>query len=204
MPALICLVTVVSLTRFLKSDVSLLRAYAGGDTVAFETLYNRHKDGLFNFIFRSVSRQAVAEEIAQDVWLSVIKTSSAYQPGAATFRTWLYIIDRNKTVDYFRRAANQHQPGEETDAQLGGGQQHPFTAEQSHESDSDVEKNLLLNQLLEALEALPAEQREAFMLQQEGFTAKEISDITGASKEAVKSRLRYAKSTTRAQLEVGG
>ena len=70
-----------------------------------------------------------------------------------------------------------------------------------HSTDNDVEQNLLVSQLLEALDRLPAEQREAFILQQEGFTAKEIADITGVSMEAVKSRLRYAKSTTRARLE---
>jgi len=69
-------------------------------------------------------------------------------------------------------------------------------------ADTEVEKNLLVSQLLSALDSLPAEQREAFILQQEGFTAREIAEITGVTKEAVKSRLRYAKSTTRARLEM--
>jgi len=175
--------------------VSLLRAYAGGDTSAFEVLYKRHKDGLFNFIYRSVARQAVAEEIAQEVWLSLIKASATYKPGAATFRTWLYSIARNKIVDFFRRAANHHYSSDLVD-------EPPADKHQLlHATASDVEQNLLVNQLFKALEQLPEEQREAFILQQEGFTAKEIADITGASKEAVKSRLRYAKTTTRARLE---
>jgi len=197
---------VVSLKRLLWSDVSLLRAYAGGDTSAFETLYRRHKDGLFNFIFRSVSRQAVAEEIAQEVWLSLIKASASYKPGTATFRTWLYSIARNKIVDFYRRTVNHHHVGGGPDDHKIDRQQGLYDAEQAlpHAADSDVEKNLLVSQLLDALDRLPAEQREAFILQQEGFTAKEIADITGASKEAVKSRLRYAKTTTRARLETGG
>jgi len=173
----------------------LLRAYASGDSSAFEVLYKRHKDGLFNFIYRSVARQAIAEELAQDVWLSLIQASAGYTPGAATFRTWLYSIARNKVVDFFRRAVNLHHSSEiineqPSDAQL-----------LSRLVDNDVEQSLLVNQLFEALDQLPQEQREAFILQQEGFTAKEIADITGASKEAVKSRLRYAKTTTRERLE---
>jgi len=186
---------VANLSHILRSDVSLLRAYARGDTSAFETLYKRHKDGLFNFIYRSVARQAIAEEIAQDVWLSLIAASAAYKPGAATFRTWLYSIARNKIVDFFRRATNQHYSSD-------GLEEKPSETEQvPHATDSDVEQNVLVNQLFEALEQLPKEQREAFILQQEGFTAKEIAEITGASKEAVKSRLRYAKTTTRSRLE---
>ncbi len=199
-------VMVVNLTSLLKSDASLIRAYAGGDVAAFETLYRRHKDGLFNFIYRSVARQAVAEEIAQDVWLSLIKASANYQPGAATFRSWLYSIARNKIVDFFRRAANRHV----SDDAVGdrSGERHQATCGTDEPLPqglvSDVETNLLVNQLLAALDGLPAEQREAFILQQEGFTAKEIADITGASKEAVKSRLRYAKTTARALLEARG
>lgn len=194
----------VKLVHLLRSDVSLLRDYAGGDTVAFDTLYRRHKDDLFNFIFRSVSRQAIAEEIAQEVWLSLIYAKSAYEPGTATFRTWLYRIARNKIVDFFRRAANHHYSIPEN---------YSFDTQQSltsterpglHAEHTDVESNLLINQLLGALDSLPTEQREAFILQQEGFTTKEIADITGASKEAVKSRLRYAKTTTRARLEADG
>ena len=180
--------------------MSLLRGYADGDASAFEALYKRHKDGLFNFIYRSVSRQAIAEEIAQDVWLSIIKNNQSYEHGTAMFRTWLYSVARNKIVDFFRRAANQHHSGVGLDA-LPAEQACESGYAAPHSTDNDVEQNLLVSQLLEALDRLPAEQREAFILQQEGFTAKEIADITGASREAVKSRLRYAKSTTRARLE---
>jgi RNA polymerase sigma-70 factor (ECF subfamily) len=179
----------VRLAHVLRSDVSLLRDYANGNTAAFESLYLRHKDGLFNFIYRSVARQAVAEEIAQDVWLALIKSASGYQAGAATFRTWLYTIARNKIADFYRRPVNQHHEDSEVDVD-------------DTSAVAQVEQNLLVNQLLQALDQLPPEQREAFILQQEGFTAKEIAEITGASKEAVKSRLRYARSSTRAQLEV--
>ena len=183
----------------------------------------------FNFIYRSVSRRAVAEEIAQDVWLALIAASSGYKPGSAVFRTWLYRIARNKIADFYRRSANHHvcAAGDFTDrgnsdksnsdkSYTHKSYTHKSSADNSFaavnievdggpltgNTDSDVEKNLLVNQLLDALDCLPAEQREAFILHQEGFTAKEIAEITGATKEAIKSRLRYAKSTTRTRLEI--
>ena len=56
----------------LKSDETLMLAYQSGDARAFETVYLRHKDALFNFLFRSVRHMGVVEDLAQDVWMSII------------------------------------------------------------------------------------------------------------------------------------
>lgn len=175
----------------LNSDVSLLRNYAKGDMAAFEELYRRHKDGLYNFLYRSVSSQAIAEEIAQEVWLAVIGQAAKFTSSEATFRTWLYRIGRNKVIDHQRRKINQsHMVLDTHDEQLAGNQ-------------ASAEENLLLHQLFQALDNLPAEQRETFILQQEGFSNREICQITGVGSETVKSRLRYARSATRQRLETG-
>lgn len=175
----------------LKSDGSLLHAYAKGELSAFEELYRRHKDGLYNFLLRSLSRHAVAEEVAQEVWMGVIAQAGSFEVKDAAFRTWLYRIGRNKVVDYLRRGANQpHRVLDTQDDLLPANQ-------------LSVEDNFLLRQLMSALDELPAEQRETFILQQEGFSNKEISRITGVGSETVKSRLRYAKSATRQRLETG-
>lgn len=172
------------------SDESLLRAYAAGDGVAFETLYGRHKDGLYNFILRSMAQAAAAEEIAQDVWMAVIDGAAQFTPGKAAFRTWLYRIASNKVADFYRRKVNH--PGEALDAH-----EEKLAAYQL-----SAEDRILFEQLLVALAELPDEQRLAFVLQQEGFSHREIADITGVGGETVKSRLRYAKSATRQRMEL--
>ena len=96
-----------------NSDESLLSAYGAGDNAAFEKLYKRHKDGLYNFILRGLAQSAPAEEIAQDVWMVVIDNASRFEPGKAAFRTWLYRIAGNKVADFFRRKVNQ--PGDVLD-----------------------------------------------------------------------------------------
>ena len=181
----------VNLKYALRSDASLLRAYSKGDATAFEVLYRRYKDGLYNFLYRSLSRHSVAEEIAQEVWLGVIDRAGHYEEQGVMFRTWLYRIGRNKVIDYQRRKVNQ-----------------PHLALDPHDellpaNDLSVEDNFLLRQLMAALDELPNEQRETFILQQEGFSNKEIAEITGVGGETVKSRLRYAKSSTRQRLESG-
>ncbi len=173
----------------LRSDVSLLRAYANGEMAAFEILYQRHKDGLYNFLYRNLARHAVAEEIAQEVWIAVISQAGKFEQREAAFRTWLYQIGRNKVIDYHRKKSNQiHTEIDEQDDSLPANQ-------------LSVEDNLLLSQLMELLGELPDEQRQTFLLQQEGFSTREISKITGVGSETVKSRLRYAKKATRQGLE---
>lgn len=175
----------------LRSDVALLRSYAAGEIAAFEALYRRHKDGLYNFLYRSLSSHSVAEEIAQEVWLGVIDQSAQYKDQRAMFRTWLYRIGRNKVIDYQRRKVNQSHVMLDTQDDL------------LPANELSVEDNFLLRQLMMLLDELPDEQRETFILQQEGFSNKEIAEITGVGSETVKSRLRYAKSTTRQRLESG-
>ena len=173
-----------------NSDESLLSAYGAGDNAAFEKLYKRHKDGLYNFILRGLAQSAPAEEIAQDVWMVVIDNASRFEPGKAAFRTWLYRIAGNKVADFFRRKVNQ--PGDVLDTHN----------EQFAATGMNAEDRILFEQLLAALSELPEDQRMTFVLQQEGFSHREIADITGVGSETVKSRLRYAKTATRARMEL--
>ena len=178
----VCAVPLLALGR---SDAGLLRAYVRGNYAAFETLYTRHKEALFNFVFRSLGHYAVAEELAQDVWMTVLDKAGQYESRGATFKTWLFTIARNKVIDFQRRRTNQsHTDVDDLVLQ---------------DQDIDHEQQILLQQLLNAMDRLPDEQRETFILQQEGFSNREISDITGVGSETVKSRLRYARTALRQQ-----
>ncbi len=172
------------------SDESLLQAYAAGDAAAFETLYHRHRNGLYNFVLRNLASTATAEEIAQDVWLVVIDSAERFEQREARFRTWLYKIASNKVADFYRRKSNR--PADVLDT----------SDEQFEAQQLSAEDRVLLRQLLEALSRLPEEQRLTFLLQQEGFSQREIARMTGVGGETVKSRLRYAKSATRQRMEL--
>lgn len=167
--------------KLTRTDVGLLRAYANGDLLAFERLYQRHKGAIYNFLYRSLGNFAAAEDIAQDVWLVVVNKADSFDRREASFKTWLFTVARNKLIDHQRRKVNQpHVDIDEHEAAARG---------------LSAEDTVLMNQLLSALEQLPQEQREAFMLQQEGFSNREICKISGVGAETVKSRLRYAKSS---------
>lgn len=162
-----------------------MQAYQRGDASAFECLYHRHKDGLFSFLYRSCPRPDVVEELAQEAWAAVVNRAPGYTP-QAQFKTWLYQIARNRLADYWRRLDNRHQRLEEV--------QEAATID-THAPGEDPGELLL-----SAIGKLPSEQRDALLLQQQGFSQRDIAAITGAGEETIKSRLRYARKQLREQL----
>ena len=104
----------------------------------------------------------------------------------ALFRTWLYQIARNRLVDFRRRKDNAHATLDDV-------------PEPAADAGAD-ERGELQQQLMGAITRLPGEQRDALLLQEQGFSLREIADITGQVEETVKSRLRYARGQLRQQL----
>src|ERR1700751_1007786 len=83
------------------SDESLMLRYATGDVRAFEQIYDRHERAGYRFLVRWVRIQAVADELLQEVWISVIRYAPSYKP-QALFTTWLYRIARSRLIDHWR------------------------------------------------------------------------------------------------------
>ena len=168
----------------LRSDEALMLAYQRGNAAAFECLYRRHKDGLFAFLYRSCPRRDRVEELAQETWMGVVKAAPSYEP-KARFRTWLYQIAHNRLVDLWRREPPELHS--------------PVMPEAIAATDNDISE-LQAEQLLRTIGRLPAEQRDSLLLQQQGFSKREVAEITGVGEETVKSRLRYARRQLRAIL----
>lgn len=169
-------------------------AYAQGEFHAFETLYQRHRSMLYSFIFRSITNHASADELFQETWSRVISARERYQP-EAKFTTYLLHIAHNLLVDSFRR--HQPQSSEEETEAVFRELAVPETEEPEHAL-SEFEQRRRLQM---ALETLPSQQREAFVLRMEsGLGLEEIATITSVGQETVKSRLRYAFAKIRERL----
>jgi RNA polymerase sigma-70 factor (ECF subfamily) len=181
------------------TDEQLMLAYRDGDGAAFETLYARHKGALFRFVLRGVHSRAHAEELYQEIWMRVIQARLGYRP-RARFRTWLFTIAHHRLVDHWRRHEPAALPLEEV-----GAAALQVAANPAAQPERQAELREDLARLAQAIAVLPAAQREAFLLQQEGgLAAGEIAAVTGAGEEAVKSRLRYAHARLRAAFDDGG
>ena len=174
-------------------DEELMLAYKAGNAGAFETLYTRHRARLYRFVLRAVKARAVAEELFQEIWMRVIEARARYTP-QARFTTWLYTIAHNHLVDHWRKRGLTlvALDGEELPA---AGNPDPADQAQAREA---------LARFAAALDALPALQREAFLLHEEsGLSVAEIAAATGSNEEAAKSRLRYAMAKLKAAINDG-
>ena len=144
------------------------------ETRYIESLYKECGDDLYHFLLSQTDRQ-LAQEVCQLAWLRVIERRNSYR-SSGKFKGWLFAIARNLLIDELRRL-QRWQTEEET--QLV----------QPESEDAEV----CTRSLAEALNQLPFHQREAIVLQQEGFSLQEIADISGQEIETIKSRLRYGK-----------
>ncbi len=185
-----------------RSDEELMHAYCGGEVPAFATLVHRHERGVFAFLLRSVHNKARAEELLQEVFLRVIRSRDRYQE-TAKFGTWLYTIARNLCVDESRRARfRRHQSLDATRPDSDRGSLLERTAAQEVPTDDAADAGTLRQRIAAAVERLPEDQREVFLMRQIGqLSFKEIAQSVGASENTVKSRMRYALEKLRGELD---
>lgn len=178
--------------------------YAAGDITAFDALYARHEIGVWRYVFRSIHVAEVADDLLQDVWFAVARQALAYQP-TARFKTWLFTLAHNRLVDHFRTSKNHLSmdssvtaDDEDTQASLLD----TLAADSGFGPLRQLQSSEQAAALIRAVESLPAVQREAFLLQAEaGMAVEDIASSTGVSFETAKSRLRYARSSLRRQLQ---
>lgn len=169
-------------------------AYAQGDLRAFDILYARARGMLYRYILRSVAERASADELFQETWSRAVSARSRYRV-EAKFSTWLLQIAHNLIVDTYRRSRPQAD-ADETEQVLG-----LLDAPENERPEQVLSEFEERRRLQLALESLPADQREAFLLRMEGGCGLEqIASITGVGQETVKSRLRYAFAKIRERL----
>ncbi len=83
------------------SDEALMLSYAAGRAAAFDTLYARHKGGVYRYLLRHCGNAGIADELFQDVWMNAIRARDRYAP-TAKFTTWLYTLAHHRLVDHWR------------------------------------------------------------------------------------------------------
>lgn len=185
-----------------ESNEALMLRFRDGETRAFEILLQRHQRSIHDFILRSVGtyNTAVAEDLTQETFLRVVKQASTYEQ-RAKFTTWLFTLARNLCIDHSRRM--KHRRARSLDQQDDEG--HSLldrTANKDLAVDRRVISSQLQQRLMQAIDSLPDDQREVFLLREHadlGF--KEIAEVVGINENTVKSRMRYALDKLRTELK---
>jgi len=187
-----------------RSDEQLMLAFRGGDARAFEALVRRHRAPVFNFILRYTGQRARAEDLLQETWLKVVRSAVEYEP-RARFTTWVYTIARNLCVDSARKESYRQADSLDAPASASDEGDGRALGEMLPDGSGSPERgahNARVRPMLErALNALPEEQREVFILREySGIAFKEIAQVTQTSENTVKSRMRYALEGLRKKL----
>jgi RNA polymerase sigma-70 factor (ECF subfamily) len=165
------------------ADEVLLARYRRGDVAAFRTLVRRHQRPLYNFALRQVRSPGAAEDIVQDVFVRIVQNVETFKE-EARFSTWAYTIARNLCIDHLRKRVHRRHASLDAPERVAGS---------SPAVDRVAIGQQLQGHIAAAVEALPEDQREVFLLRQVGDLAfKEIAEIVGVSENTVKSRMRYA------------
>ncbi len=185
------------------TDEALMIRFQGGERAAFAQLVRRHKRALYNFALRQIRLASTAEDIVQDAFVRVVQNAADFKH-EARFSTWLYTITRNLCIDHLRKSALRKHPSLD-EAKRGDDGEGPTLGEQTADARASVERDVTGNELqvriVSAVDTLPDEQREVFLLREvSNLPFKEIAEITGVPENTVKSRMRYALERLQAQL----
>jgi RNA polymerase sigma factor (sigma-70 family) len=174
-------------------DAELISAHGAGDAHAFARLYDRYDRPCFHFIRRLLgsAHADAAEDVHQETWIAISKNAAAFDPAKASFSAWLFTVARHKVFDHFRKLKVTVLAGAGDDAVL-------LIADPAASPLEAVESRELAQRIVIAVEALPLEQRAAFIMSAHaGLSLEEIARATGVAAETAKSRLRYARAKLR-------
>ena len=183
-------------------DAAIMLELKAGNMAGFDFLLAKYRKPIINFMYRMTRNQAVAEELAQEVFLRVYRSRETYR-AEARFSTWLYRIATNLGVNQARDTRHERSAStvylDEPDSDTG-------TTPDVPDSTPGVESRLLRDERMAAIRehvmALPERQRMAVLMHKyEGMDYKEIGEVLKLSESATKSLLFRAYQTLREKLK---
>jgi len=182
----------------LERDAELMLRVREGDSLSFSLLLEKHRGPVIHFVYRMVLNQAVAEELAQEVFLRVYRSRATYEP-TAKFTTWLFRIATHLALNSIRDGRNEKLQ-DSLDREVADG-----PARQVATREPNVEQRLLrqarLLEVRQAIESLPGKQRAAVLMHKyDEMEYSQIAGVLGCSESAVKSLLFRAYEALRARL----
>jgi RNA polymerase sigma-70 factor (ECF subfamily) len=185
-----------------SSDAAIMLRVAAGDESGFNYLVEKHYRAMNHFLFRMVRNQAVAEELAQEVFLRVYRSRESYR-AEAKFTTWLYRIATNLAVNHARDT--KHERSAQT-IYLDSPDEETGTTPDVADDEPNVEQNLLRDERMAAIRqhvmALPERQRMAVLMHKyQGMDYRQIGEVLKLSESATKSLLFRAYQTLRDKLK---
>ncbi len=186
----------------LLNDAEVMLELRSGNMAAFDVLLQKYRKPIVHFMFRMVHNQAVAEELAQEVFLRVYRSRETYR-AEARFSTWLYRIATNLGVNHARDTRHERSAStvylDETDAETGTT---PDVADSTPSAEAKMLRRERMNAIRQHVMSLPERQQTAVLMHKyEGMDYKQIGEVLKLSESATKSLLFRAYQTLREKLK---
>jgi RNA polymerase sigma-70 factor, ECF subfamily len=183
-------------------DAAIMLELRAGNMAGFDFLIQKYRKPIIHFMYRMVRNQAIAEELAQEVFLRVYRSRETYR-AEARFSTWLYRIATNLGVNYARDNRHERMAStvylDEADSETGTT---PDVADSTPGAEADMLQRERLNAIRQHVMELPERQRVAVLMHKyEGLDYRQIGDVLKLSESATKSLLFRAYQTLREKLK---
>jgi RNA polymerase sigma-70 factor (ECF subfamily) len=174
------------------TEDKLLKKACRGDETAFLLLYERHRDGLYRFLYRLSGSAELAEDLTQDCFLSLVRQPERFDPSRASLRTYLYAAARNLALKHFRQMGHEAALDELPEERPVPDRREPL---------QQLLEEELVSEVRQAIAHLPPLQREAMILfEYEGLSLAEIAAVVETDVGTVKARLHRGRERLRRSL----
>ncbi len=184
--------TSASMTRL--SDEKLMRLVANLDAAAFEVLYDRHVAAVYGLCHRMARSAAMADDMCQEAFLSIWRSSGRYDPKLGAVRSWILSITHNRAIDQIR-SSRRHDDRQVPDDALA--EQMPA----GDSTDGEALGRIDADETGRALRCLPDKQRAVIELSfYSGFSHAEIANRLDVPIGTVKGRMRLGLEKLQGQL----
>jgi RNA polymerase sigma-70 factor, ECF subfamily len=176
------------------ADEELMALVYEGDARAFEVIFDRHAAVAFSLAYRMCGRRPVAEEIVQEAFMSLWRSSARYDPTRGSVRSWVLRVVHNRAIDAFRRElpSASHDVSDDRMSEVLPARER---------TEEEVERRTEARLVRTALDELPRDQRQVIELAYfGGFSHAQIAAALGLPAGTVKGRMRLGLSKLRIAL----
>jgi RNA polymerase sigma-70 factor, ECF subfamily len=188
----------MTLASVLDPDTDLMLKVREGDGTSFELLLHRHRTTVVNHLYRAVHNRAIAEELAQDVFVRVYRSRERYEP-TAKFTTWLFRITTNVALNW--RRDTRRQMAELGIEDLSNNVRKFEFRDGRPPMDEEIIREHKAKEVRAAIQSLPSKQLAAVLMHKyEGMDYTQIAEVLNCSVPALKSLLFRAYENLRRHL----
>ena len=167
----------------LLADEELISLVENDDAEAFAVLYDRHSRSAYSLAYRMMGQRQAAEDLIQEVFLRVWRSTGSYRAERGSVRTWILSIVHHRGVDLLRSSASRRRTQDKVEASA--------EMAQPSEAFSETWRNAQRDEVRQALETLPSEQLKVLELAYfSGYTHVEIAELLDLPLGTVKGRMR--------------